>query len=159
MPRRLPAKLETLVNEAFEACNPDEDIHIFKLAALAQALSEAGIPSEVRTMTVTFDPEQWMNPEMVNAIRINACITNGQGAYGWDEIIEKARLRLGYVEVYVDQQHKSTTSWADLHNLNGAIFGQRMQEELDQMRAIVQRWSLNKETSPSPTAPKRRPGL
>jgi hypothetical protein len=156
--RKLPAAIEQLVAQALGPVADGETHSTFKLAALAKALTEAGIDSKVATCTVAFDPERWTRPEVIEALKIKTCTTDGMGAYGWDALIEKERVRLGFDGDYVDKQGHNLSTWDDIFTINQANFGERMQEELDQMRAFVQQWTLDQQT-PSTRPTPRRPGL
>lgn len=156
--RKLPVKLEQLVSAALGPLPAGETHSVFKLAALAKALTEVGIPSKVATCSVAFDPENWTNPHHFDALRIKSCTTDGYGVYGWDALIESERARQGYTGDYVDRQHTSLSTWEDFYQINEANFANEMNAQLQQMRAHVQKWKLDQETPVSRHSP-RRPGL
>lgn len=155
--RKLPAAIEQLVSRALGPLHPDKIHSTFKLAALAKALSEVGIKANVTTCTVALDAESWALPEIIEALKIKTCITDGMGIYGWEALIEKERLRLGLDGHYVDKQGYNSFTWDDLFKLN-QDFSSQMQKDLGQMRALVQQWKLDQQT-PSARPTSRRPGL
>lgn len=156
--RKLPGKIEQLIADALGPLPAGETHSTLKLAALAKALTEVGIPSKVATCSVAFDPENWTNPHHFDALRIKSCTTDGYGVYGWDALIESERARQGCAGDYVDRQGVGFSTWDELYKMNEEFFGGEMNAQLQQMRAHVQNWKLDQETPASRPSP-RRPGL
>jgi len=134
--KHLPPQTEYLVDLLLDV-REDEQPSVFRLAAVAMALTEMGITARLQQIPIALDPEQWTRPEFLMALNIQGVVYGGLGRYGWETLADVLHTQQQTVGHHRDFGRASTIDPEKIVALNPTKQAE-WEVELKRARTIIE---------------------